>query len=181
MRFFILAVVLSIAPAALAQPIYRWIDENGVTNYTNDQAKVPDGVKAETTEGAEITVVASSRAVPSQSAAAPVSLSTDLPTPEEEREVADYMYWRSAFRDLHSRVALLETVVGMDKQRLEAEGTPFRSQRGREYRASFDSGNLELQQRLEWNLAELQRTRAELDELERIASRVAVPREWRQP
>jgi len=182
MRFFILAVVLSLAPAALAEPIYRWIDENGVTNYTNDQAKVPEGVKAETTVGDEITVVASSRAVPPQGAAtAPVSLSTDISTPEEEREVADYMYWRSAFRDLHSRIALLETVVGMDKQRLEAEGTPFRSHRGREYRASFDTGNLELQQRLEWNLAELQRTRAELDELERIASRVAVPREWRQP
>jgi len=181
MRFFIFAV-LSIVPAALAQPIYRWIDENGVTNYTNDQAKVPEGVKAETTVGDEITVVASSRAVPPQGAAtAPVSLSTDISTPEEEREVADYMYWRSAFRDLHARIALLETVVGTDKQRLEAEGTPFRSQRGREYRASFDTGNLELQQRLEWNLAELQRSKAELDELERIASRVAVPREWRQP
>jgi len=58
MRFFIPAFVLSIAPAALAQPIYRWIDENGVANYTNDESKVPTGVKAETTAGDEITVVA---------------------------------------------------------------------------------------------------------------------------
>src|SRR5215831_7000514 len=79
MRFFILALVLSIVPATLAQPIYRWIDENGVANYTNDESKVPAGVKAETTVGDEITVVASSRAASSQgTATAPVSLSTDI-------------------------------------------------------------------------------------------------------
>jgi len=182
MRFFIPAFVLSIAPAALAQPIYRWIDENGVANYTNDESKVPTGVKAETTAGDEITVVASSRAASSQGAAtAPVSPSTDIVTPDEQAAVDYYYYWRSQFREIHARIAMLETEVGMDKQRLEAEGAPLRSQHGRAYRASLDSGNLELQQRLEWNLAELKRTRAELDELERVASRVAVPREWRQP
>lgn len=179
MRFFILAIALSISPSALAEPIYRWIDENGVANYTNNQAKVPAGVKAKTTAGDEITVVASSRAVSSQRAAAiPASLSTDILTPEE-RARADH--WRSAFRDVHARIAWLELVVGMDKQRLQAEGAPFRSVRGRGYRASVDSGNLDLQQHLEWNLVELKRTRAELDELERVASREAIPREWRQP
>ena len=179
MRFFILAITLSIAPAALAEPIYRWIDENGVANYTNNQAKVPAGVKAETTAGDEITVIASSRGVSSQRPATiPASLSTDILTPEE-RARADQ--WRSAFRDVHARIARLELEVGLDKQRLRAEGAPLRSVRWRGYRASLDSGNLDLQQRLEWNLAELKRTRAELDELERIASREAVPREWRQP
>ena len=178
MRFFILAAVLSIAPAALAEPIYRWIDENGVANYTNNPAKVPAGVKAETTIGDEITVVASSRAVSQGAATAPVSLSTDILTPQE-RAVADQ--WRAAFRDVHARLAWLEMAVAMDKQRLQAEGAPFRSQRGRDYRASLESGNLDLQQRLEWNLAALKRTRAELDELERVASREAIPREWRQP
>ena len=179
MRYFILALSLSIAPVALAEPIYRWIDENGVANYTNDPAKVPADVKAETTEGDEITVVASSRPVsPPDTAAVPASFSTDILAPQE-RAVADQ--WRAAFRDVHTRIARLETAVSMDKQRLQAEGAPFRSQRGRPYRASLDSGNLDLQQRVEWNLAELKRARTELDELERIASREVVPREWRQP
>jgi len=179
MRYFILALSLSVGPAALAEPIYRWIDENGVTNYTNDPGKVPDSVKAETTEGDEITVVAPSGAVsPQGTAAAPVSLSTDILTPQE-RAVADQ--WRASFRDVHTRIARLETAVAMDKQRLQAEGAPFRSQRGHAYRASLDSGNLDLQQRVEWNLAELKRASAELDELERVASREAIPREWRQP
>ncbi|HEX4803186.1 MAG TPA: DUF4124 domain-containing protein, partial [Myxococcaceae bacterium] len=126
MRFFILAFVLSIAPAALAQPIYRWIDENGVANYTNDEARVPAGVKAETTAGDEITVVASGRDVSSQGAAtAPVSLSPEILTPEEQAAVDYYYYWRSQFRDIHARIGMLEMEVGMDKQRLEAEGAPL--------------------------------------------------------
>lgn len=178
MRSLVLALCSLIAPAALAQPIYRWIDENGVANYTNDESKVPAGVKAETTAGDEITVVSTRGASSESAAAVPASVSTDILTPEE-RARADY--WRSAFRDVHARIARLELAVALDKQRLQAEGAPFRGVRGRPYRASLDSGDLDLQQRLEWSLAELKRARAELNELERVASREVVPLEWRQP
>lgn len=179
MRSLILTLCLLVGPAALAESIYRWIDENGIVNYTNDKSKVPAGVKAEATTGDEIVVVASPRlATAASSGELPATSSTDLLSPEE-RARADY--WRSAFRDVHARIARLQLAVSMDKQRLQAEGAPYRSVRGRSYRASLASGDLDLQQRLEWNQAELRRATSELDELERIASREAVPREWRQP
>ncbi len=175
----LLAMFLPIASAALANPIYRWVDEHGVTNYTNDASKVPRGAKAETTEGDEITVVASDRSASlGLRAGAPMSASTDILT-RDERAVADH--WRTTFRDVHTRIARLELAVRMDQQTLQAEGAPFRRYRRSTYHASLDSGNLELQQRIEWNAAELKRARAELDELERVASREAIPREWRQP
>jgi len=47
MRNLILLVIcFTFASAALANPVYRWVDDQGVTNYTNDQSKVPKNVKA---------------------------------------------------------------------------------------------------------------------------------------
>jgi Domain of unknown function (DUF4124) len=177
--FLLLAMFLLIAPAAQANQIYRWVDEHGVTNYTNDASKVPAGAKVETTEGDEVTVVASDRgAALGRPATGTWSVSTDILT-RDERAVADQ--WRATFRDVHTRIAQLELALRLDQQTLQAEGAPFRRNRRRTYYASLESGNLELQQRIEWNVAELRRARAELQELERVASREAIPREWRQP
>src|SRR5216684_3978377 len=62
MRYLILIVVcFKFASAALADPVYRWVDHQGVTNYTNDQSKVPANVKAQVTSGDEVYFLASDR------------------------------------------------------------------------------------------------------------------------
>jgi len=185
-NLILLAISFAFAPAALAQSVYRWVDDQGVTNYTNDQSKVPANVKAEVTAGDEIYVLATDpSAAPSRAPAmtAPSNgTSGDILTPDE-RVVANQ--WRAAFREVHARIARLELEVRADRQLLDDPGRAV----GRVASYRFDShprwtlqpDHLQTQQRLEWNLGELWRARADLAELERAASREAVPREWRQP
>jgi hypothetical protein len=184
-NLILLAICFQFAPAALAQPVYRWVDDQGVTNYTNDQSKVPANVKAEVTSGEEIYVLATdrSRSARAPAMAAPVgSSSGDILSPEE-RTIANR--WRAAFREAYARIYRLEVEVRNDRLLVDDPGRPV----GRVASYRFDShprwtlqpDSLQLQQRLEWNLAELRLARADLQELERAASREAVPREWRQP
>lgn len=185
-NLLLLAICFAFAPAALANPVYRWVDDQGVTNYTNDQSKVPANVKATVTSGDEIYVLATDRSsTPSRAPAmsAPSNgASGDILTPDE-RIVANQ--WRAAFREVHARIARLEFEVRADRQLLEDPGRAV----GRVASYRFDShprwtlqpDYLQTQQRLELNLGELWRARADLAELERAASREAVPREWRQP
>ncbi len=186
MRYFILlAMCFQAVPAALANPIYRWVDDQGVPNYTNDPSKIPAKAKAEVTSGDEIAVIASSRApsppaLPPTMAVQPGAVSTDILTPDE-RAAADQ--WRAAFREAHARIAWLEFEVKTDKQLLDDAGMPIT--RVSSHRSnnpwSFQPGYLQVQLRLHRNLMELKQARADLEELERAASREAVPREWRQP
>jgi hypothetical protein len=187
MRNLILLVIcFTFASAALANPVYRWVDAQGVTNYTNDQSKVPKNVKAVVTSGDEIYVLASDRSsAPARAPAmgAPLSGSSGDILSSDERAIANQ--WRAAFREVHARIARLEFEVRADKQLVDDPGRAV----GRVASYRFDShprwtlqpDYLQAQTRLEWNLGELWRARADLEELERAASREAVPREWRQP
>src|SRR5258708_21515090 len=103
MRYLILIVVcFKFASAALANPVYRWVDDLGVTNYSNDQSKVPANVKAEVTSGDEIYVLASDRSsAPARAPAmgAPAGGSSgDILSPDE-RAIANQ--WRAAFPPAH--------------------------------------------------------------------------------
>jgi hypothetical protein len=183
MRYFILLSMCFYGlPEALANPIYRWVDEQGVPNYTNDPSKVPAGVKAEITEGGEIAVIATSQA-PSPPAAVPAepsSASTDIYT-ADERDVADW--WRAAFHEAYARIAWLEFEVKNDKQMLEDGGMRITRVSGQRLNSvwSYQPGYLLLQEHLHRNLMELKQAREDLEALERAASRDAIPREWRQP
>ncbi len=186
-NLILLAICFTFASPALATPVYRWVDDQGVTNYTNDQSKVPANVKAQVTEGDEVYFLASDRssapAARAPAMGAPAGGATgDILSPDE-RAVANQ--WRAAFREVHARIARLEFEVRADKQLLDDPGRAV----GRVASYRFDSyprwtlqpDYLQTQQRLEWNLGELWRARADLAELERAASLEAVPREWRQP
>jgi hypothetical protein len=182
MRYSILlAMCFQIAPAALANPIHRWVDDQGVANYTNDPSNIPSNAKAEETSGDEIALITSPPSSPARAAAsAPSSVSTGI-TPDER---ALENQWRAAFREAHARVAIFEVEVEIDKELLEQGGATFSrvgSHRWDTQRWTPHPGYLLVQVNLQRNLAELRRARADLDELERAASRESVPREWRQP
>src|SRR5690348_15007516 len=117
-HLILLGLSLELAPAAMANPIYRWVDDQGVTNYTNDASKVPAKAQAAVTDGDEIAIITSDRAPSPEKRVAAVSpqvssVSTDILTPDE-RAVADQ--WRAAFRDAYARISVLEVEVKSDKQ-----------------------------------------------------------------
>jgi hypothetical protein len=185
-HFILLGICLGLAPAALANPIYRWVDDQGVTNYTNDASKVPAKARAQVTSGDEIIVITSERAPSAKGRVAAVSpettsVSTDILRPDE-RVAADQ--WRAAFRDAHARISFLEVEIKSDLQLLEQGGiqpSEIGINHWDNQPWTAHPGYLLVQQHLQRNLAELNRARADLDELERAASREVVPREWRQP
>jgi hypothetical protein len=186
MRHLVLALTVAAAGSAWASPIYRWVDEQGVLNYTNDRSKVPAGVEVETTAGDEITVVPSPRnGLQRRAEVDPPVASSDSPSILKPDERAAAEHWHALFRDVHARIARLESAVQADEQFLEKAGllpvTAVASYPSGHPRWFGESACLQTQQRLALNEAELSRARADLDELERVASREAVPREWRQP
>ncbi len=50
----LLLLACFIADTAFANPVYRWVDDRGVTNYTDDQSSIPAEHKVEVTSGAEL-------------------------------------------------------------------------------------------------------------------------------
>ena len=183
MRYFILLSMCFYGlPAAFAEPIYRWVDDQGVPNYTNDRSKVPAQVKAEVTDGDEITVIATARE-PSRAGAeaAPPEAAPSIISTYDERDVANA--WRAAFHDAHARVAWMEFEVKNDKQLLEDGGMQITRVSGQPLNNlwAYQPGYLLLQDKLHRDLMELKQAREDLEALERDASREAIPREWRQP
>ncbi len=175
-------LLLWLGPSALAQPIYRWVDEEGVTHYTND-ASVPRGQRAQVTRGDEISVI-STPPTKRASASAP-SRGATAEQNAQPQDVGDEQQWRRAFRDAYARIAELQSAIESDRN-LEryGRGVPWRFPSspiyGRGRLGWFDPWYDEVDQRIRQNEAELRQAREALDDLERNASREAVPREWRR-
>jgi len=183
-REHVFLVLLTIGTPALAQPIYRWTDDQGVTHYTNETSSVPSGQEAQLTSGEEISYISSSKPLPAAAAEpkpGPVS-QPDFQLQDDSVE----QQWRGAFRDAYARIAALEMVIENDRRILYRHGgeLPLRFFSAPIYggvRGAWlpDPWYDELNQRIRQNEAELKRAREDLNELERYASRHAVPREWR--
>jgi hypothetical protein len=178
-------LLLLLASPAMAQPIYRWLDEEGVTHYTNDAANVPKGQKAEVTAGDEISVISRPAPAKPSSAAEAGSGATAERGFRSEQDLMIEQQWRTAFRDAYSRIVALESTIEGDRRILDRHGgeLPLRFFSAPIY-GGFGMGwpepwYDEIKQRIGQNEAELRRAREALSDLERYASRQAVPREWR--
>ena len=135
----LLFAALTLAPlSALAQTIYTWTDETGEVHYTDSLTGVPQGVKVDTTEGAELSVVQIEKdrgsgkevgesEVRPQVAVAPASrtpyrdVHLSVITGDELNEYA----WRGRFRSAYGDVARLEDEIAVDQKRMnEGLGGP---------------------------------------------------------
>src|SRR5262249_20533691 len=184
-REHVFLVLLTIGAPALAQPIYRWIDEDGVTHYTNEASSVPQGQEAQVTEGDEISFISSPK--PERRAAAEPEAALASPADVQlQEELAFEQQWRAEFQEVYARIAALEMAIENDKRILDRRGGGlprrfFTAPSFGGYGAWWlpDPWYDELNQRIHQNEAELKRARETLNDLERYASRLAVPREWR--
>ena len=179
----LLAVALSAAPA-LADDIYRWVDASGEVHYTNNPSSIPPELKkgAKVTQGDDLLVVqpvreprAADKQKPSGPEAPPPS--PGVPAPE----ASDEALWRDRFRKGREEISWLEAQAQADRAALanpEAHGIglAFKPGGGVVPNPELDR----VKARLARTEQSLEDARRKLEELDRAASREAVPREWRR-
>ncbi len=177
MRSLLLLAVV-IAVPAFAQTVYSWEDADGV-HYTDDPAQVPKEKKATGT-------VFEPRAAPKPTivAVGPV------PSTVQAREPATIEYqWRDSFIAAHRRITVLREKIAALLTSLpprtecvpqpvvwNVNGQALRSGARCQVNALYDQLQVEIGQ----NKVELEAAEADLDQLDRRASMVGVPREWRR-
>lgn len=97
-RKHVFFLLLSLGSSAVAQPIYRWVDEQEVTHYTNDASNVPEGQEADVTEGDEISVIPGP--APAEPASASETRSGAMAESfQRQQDLIIEQRWRTAFRD----------------------------------------------------------------------------------
>lgn len=175
MTRLIAALCLAVAVPAVAQEtedagggVYRWTDQSGQDHYTDDPTTIPERYrkKATRTEGRELMEVTAEGVRTSASSAGTYS------PPVGPNEDA----WRERFAALHKQIAALEAQLEKDRALVKNSvpqlwgGVP---------RTAPEVA--EAQERIPTTEQKLAEARAALEELDREASREAVPREWRRP
>jgi hypothetical protein len=170
------------APAATAQSVYTWVDEDGSVHYVDDPALVPDSKKpkARTTTGADIGTVPSANTAPPPEPSAKADPTKDEKEPAKEKPAArsdtppsTEETWRARFKDVRQRIKRLTAQIDLDEKSLETAQAD--SPTGSE---CAECARLKIQIR-DATLT-LDETKKELDELDHQASREAVPRDWRR-
>ncbi len=175
-----LLLVAVIAVPAFSQTVYTWEDEDGV-HYTDDPSQVP---KKKKVEGVVFEPRAAPKSAPATVALAPT---TSASTPEAR---SNEFQWRDAFVAAHRRIeALRESITALQASlpaRTECVPQPVvvnangaaaaqpvaRCQVNRLYD--------QLQVQIGQKRVELATAESELEQLDRRASMVSVPREWRR-
>lgn len=114
----ILIAVLAASPA-VAQSIYRWVDADGVTHYTDNSASVPQGVAVFATDGEPISHMGKPGPVPvsaaKKAAPAPAAVPDNVPSTDDG---PNEVYWRAQFKAARERIRSLEDEITADGKRV---------------------------------------------------------------
>lgn len=169
----LIVLVAVIAVPAFAQTVYSWEDADGL-HYTDDAAQVPKEKKATGT-------VFEPRAVPK---ATPVAVA---PFPAAAPETATIEYqWRDAFIAANRRIDVLRDKIAALQASLppRTECVPQVGVLGAVAqpvaRCQVNKLYDQLQVEIGQNKVELSVAQSDLEQLDRRASMVGVPREWRR-
>lgn len=177
------AGALLLALPAGAQTIYRWIDAQGEEHFTDNPASIPPEYRkaARPMRGLETGQVSAPQSgAPASGPSAPRSPSGDE-AQRRDQEAAREKRWREAFRAARERVETLESTLAADRAAVadpNAAGMPVRRLIDGTVLPSFEYEAAK--QRVARNEAELAKAREALEDLDRSASREAVPQEWRR-
>lgn len=111
------ALLVVFASPAFAQAVYRWVDAEGTTHYTDNSAAIPQGVEVFATEGEPISEMGKPGPVPQKPATVvadpkQVEAGPAIPTSSEQ-------YWRNQFRMMREQIKQLEDEIAADRYRTE--------------------------------------------------------------
>ena len=176
-RFFLLLAVV-IAVRVSAQTVYSWEDTDGV-HYTDDPAQVPKEKKATGT-------VFEPRASPKNTTLVVAPAPSTVPAPD--KPTTEYQ-WRDSFIAANRRITVLREKIAALLASLpprtecvpqpvvaNVNGQVQRPVARCQVNVLYDQLQVEIGQ----NKVELAAAEADLDQLDRRASMVGVPREWRR-
>lgn len=187
MRWSVLAVL--VASTAFAADIYRWVDEDGVTHFTDDPSQIPKGKKREKTKGGSISSVGAITVDGDEE--------DERPDPKQAApKVEGEAQWRAKFKEARDNIARIEREIAEDEPIIEPAGLrtsgKFTCWSGNynfiTNRFGPDACGLMVEDaefarrrdRLTSNRTAIKRWRERLRELEFAAANAAIPRAWRE-
>lgn len=123
LRAPLIPLVVLLASPAFAQSIYRWVDAEGVTHYTDNSASVPQGVAVFATDGEPISHMGKPGPVP-VSAPKKAAVALVAPTPAADTlpstdDGPNELYWRAQFKSARERIRSLEDEIAADSRRVD--------------------------------------------------------------
>lgn len=186
MRSLLLALLM-LPLLASAQEVYTWTDKSGVVHYSDDPSEVPKGTQLKTTRGDPI----SKLSFPLAPNAQPQPEQTEQQPQAQDREA-----WSAKFREAHAKIEELKQWIAADMQVVEPNGLPvtgkyscyagpYNTLTGQwgpttcgllQPDAEFEAAK----ERLRQNREALKQWQSYLSDLERYASQVGIPQNWRK-
>ncbi|HEX4620458.1 MAG TPA: DUF4124 domain-containing protein [Myxococcaceae bacterium] len=174
------AAALCFASPALADPIYKWVDQDGEEHFTNDASTIPAGQKTEITTGEEIGVLLTKKDGQKGDEESSSAAKQGKKERSAEEEAAHERDWRQRFRYARDRVSEQEARVAQDQQQYEAlKDVDASITTGPGY-VKVDRPAERARALLQQDEAALKRAKTELEQLDREASKQAIPRAWRE-
>jgi hypothetical protein len=109
-------LLLLVASDAFSQAVYRWVDAEGTTHYTDNAASIPKGATVFATEGEPISEMG-------KPAPVPLAVTSPVAAPRTDQEpsvpTSSELYWRGAFRAAKEKIRNLEDEIAADRHRVE--------------------------------------------------------------
>lgn len=178
MRIFpvLLAVVFGVSCAAYADT-YKWVDEKGVVNFTDDPANVPKKYQN------KVKVIRSDESKPDSDSASPVPAPSSAPATQIETSSPaglygghDESWWRSRYGGLRGEIRALQDGLPAKREELQELRRELTVRTYARNREAYQAKLAEIQQD-EARIGELTSRLAELDA---EAARAGIPFGWRQ-
>ncbi|HJV34931.1 DUF4124 domain-containing protein [Geomonas sp.] len=173
---FLLAMILLIHSAAYAA-FFKWVDESGVTHFTDSRNKIPKKYRK---QAKELTMLEdSSPAHPTQEAApTPVQQpAAQQPPANQEPTYGGHNapWWKDQFSKLKAQVKDLQASLAQKNAKL----AELRRKRALYFRAQDRVAINEMQDSIAADESKLSDTLKQLDDLDQQATREGVPADWR--
>ena len=175
MRVRLITFAAVLAVPAFAQTIYTWEDSEGL-HYTDDASTIPKKAKVEGRVSDPSPASSGLKAEGAPLAVAPVPTA-----PSSEYE------WRDRFIAAHRRIdtvrksiAALEATLPPRTECVPQPVVPNTRNRGQRTYCQVNALHDQLRVQLAQEAVELKNAELDLEQLDRRASMVAVPREWRR-
>lgn len=169
--FIVLALLWGASTVSSYAAVYEWVDDKGISNFTDDLDKVPAKYRQKMKKQ-ELDTRGEVRAPSVQQPVEQVSLP---PVSPELPGGHDQAWWNSQFNAIKGEMKVISDNLPQKRDRLAVlrhKRVVF--QRGSDRKAYFD-----LSSEIERDEARLKELQESLAGLEAEADRLAVPKEWR--
>ncbi len=174
-----LLLIVFLIPFSAHAVVYKWRDDNGVVNFTDNADKIPAKYKKRVKK---IAVIETDTNEPKPGAVQDIQRKTPATTESAAKE-KDVLYgghneewWRSAFGKIREELKTVQERLPEKKKSLEVARRKMTIYQYPRYRQAY----FDLKSEIEKDEARIVELNKQADSLENDASRAAVPFDWRK-